>query len=286
MFGRKSKSVAMQSLRITIIQTDLHWENPDANRKMLEQKIRSLNQPGHIVLLPEMFTSGFSMRPELVAEEIDGPTYQWMKALASEKRLVLCGSLAVKENSESDSTRPLRYFNRLIWMLPNGHYGTYDKRHLFAYAGEDKHYTSGNRRLIASVNGWRINLQICYDLRFPVWARQSISPEDRQAGKTEYDVLVYLANWPERRIQAWRSLLIARAIENQTYVIGVNRVGDDGNGIYHSGNSMVIDPFGEVLYEKEKEEDEFTTELSYEHLLDVRSRLPFLKDGDDFSLFV
>ena len=226
------------------------------------------------------------MQPELVAEEADGTTFQWMKKLAAEKRLVLCGSMAVKENVESDSSIPPRYFNRLIWMLPNGHYGTYDKRHLFAYAGEDDHYTPGDRRLIASVNGWRINLQICYDLRFPVWARQSISPEDRQMGKTEYDVLVYLANWPERRIQAWRSLLIARAIENQTYVIGVNRVGNDGNGIYHSGNSMVIDPLGEVIYEKQNEEDIFTTELSYEQLQDIRTRLPFLKDGDEFSLFI
>ena len=270
----------MHPLRITLIQSELVWEDPEANRKMLERKIRSVNQPGHIILLPEMFTSGFSMRPELVAEAMDGPTFQWMKTLAAEKRIVLCGSTAIQEYAQDF---PL-YYNRLIWMLPNGHYGTYDKRHLFAFAGEDKHYHSGNRRLIASVNGWKLNLQICYDLRFPVWARQSTSLHDRKEGCAEYDVLVYLANWPERRIQAWRSLLIARAIENQTYVIGVNRVGNDGNGIYHSGNSMVIDPLGEVLYEKLHEEDIFTTELSYDHLQDVRARLPFLKDGDDFSL--
>lgn len=276
----------MPPLRITLIQTDLHWENPDANRKMLEQKIRNLNQQCHVVLLPEMFTSGFSMRPELIAEEAEGDTFQWMKKLAAEKRMVLCGSMAVKENAESGSSIPPRYFNRLVWMLPNGHYGLYDKRHLFAFAGEDDHYTPGDRRLIASVNGWRINLQICYDLRFPVWARQSTTHEERMKGQTEYDVLVYLANWPERRIQAWRSLLIARAIENQSYVIGVNRVGNDGNGIYHSGNSMVIDPLGEVVYEKANEEDIYTFELSYEHLQDVRTRLPFLKDGDNFSLFV
>jgi omega-amidase len=275
----------MQPLHLSLIQTDLHWENPDANRSMLEQKIRNIKQPGHIVLLPEMFTSGFSMHPELIAEENEGPTFQWMKNLAAEKRIILCGSLAVKENNKENSSITPQYFNRLLWMLPNGHFGTYDKRHLFAYAGEDQHYTAGNRRLITSVNGWRLNLQICFDLRFPVWARQSPSPEDRTAGKPEYDVLVYLANWPERRIQAWRSLLIARAIENQAYVIGVNRIGNDGNGIYHSGNSMVVDPLGEVCYEKQNEEEVYTTELSYEHLLDVRTRLPFLKDGDEFSLF-
>jgi len=276
----------MQPLRITLIQTDLHWENPEANRKMLEQKIRNLDKQGQVVLLPEMFTSGFSMRPELVAEEAEGPTFQWMKKLAAEKKMVLCGSMAIKENVESDSSIPPRYFNRLVWMLPNGHYGTYNKRHLFAYAGEDDHYTPGDRRLIASVNGWRINLQICYDLRFPVWARQSTTHEEQQKGQAEYDVLVYLANWPERRIQAWRSLLIARAIENQSYVIGVNRVGNDGNSIYHSGNSMVVDPLGEIVYEKANEEDITTVELSYEQLQEVRTRLPFLKDGDNFSLFV
>ena len=275
----------MQPLRLSLIQTDLHWENPDANRSMLEQKIRNIKQPGHIVFLPEMFTSGFSMQPELIAEENEGPTFQWMKNLATEKRIILCGSLAVKENNKENSSITPQYFNRLFWILPNGHYGTYDKRHLFAYAGEDKYYTAGNRRLITSVNGWRLNLQICYDLRFPVWARQSPSPKDRTAGKTEYDVLVYLANWPERRIQAWRSLLIARAIENQAYVIGVNRTGNDGNGIYHSGNSMVVDPLGAVCYEMKNEEEVFTTELSYEHLQDARTRLPFLKDGDEFSLF-
>ena len=274
----------MQPLRITLVQTELIWEDPEANRAMLERKIQSINQPSHIILLPEMFTSGFSMRPEVIAEKMDGPTFKWMKTLASEKKTIIAGSTAIAEPSQDHSSSPLRYYNRLIWMLPNGHYGTYDKRHLFAFAGEDQHYHSGNRRLIASVNGWKLNLQICYDLRFPVWARQSTSSDERMDGRPEYDVLVYLANWPERRIQAWRSLLIARAIENQTYVIGVNRVGNDGNGISHSGNSMVIDPMGEVLYEKIKEEDIFTTELSYDHLQDIRTRLPFLKDGDDFSL--
>jgi predicted amidohydrolase len=165
-------------------------------------------------------------------------------------------------------------------MLPNGQYGIYDKRHRFAYAGEDNHFSAGTKRLIASVNGWKINLQVCYDLRFPVWARQS-SDED-----PEYDVLIYVANWPERRIHAWKTLLTARAIENQCYVIGVNRTGDDGNNIHYNGNSMVIDAMGEVLYEKINEEDIHTITLSKEKLQDIRTKLPFLKDADDFSILL
>jgi predicted amidohydrolase len=165
-------------------------------------------------------------------------------------------------------------------MLPNGEYGVYDKRHLFGFGNETEHYSPGNKRLIASVKGWKINLQVCYDLRFPVWARQNPA-ENNEA---EYDVLIYLANWPERRSHAWKTLLCARAIENQCYVIGVNRVGDDGNSIYHSGNSMVIDPLGQVLYHNADEEAIFTIALDKEKLNEVRSKFPFLKDGDDFNI--
>ena len=166
-------------------------------------------------------------------------------------------------------------------MMPNGECGYYDKRHLFAFAGEDKHYTSGSKRLIASVKGWKINLQVCYDLRFPVWARQTKGSEN---DAPEYDVLIYVANWPEKRIHAWKTLLCARAIENQCYVIGVNRVGKDGNDIYHSGNSLVIDPLGEVLYHMADEEDIFTITLQKDWLEEVRAKLPFLKDGDEFMV--
>ena len=170
-------------------------------------------------------------------------------------------------------------------MLPNGQHGVYDKRHLFGYADEDKHYTAGTKRLIASVNGWKINLQVCYDLRFPVWARQTPPSGEVEVGSApEFDVLIYVANWPERRVHAWKTLLTARAIENQCYVIGVNRTGDDGNGVYHSGSSMVIDAMGEVLYEKEHEEDIHTITLSKEKLEEIRHKLPFLKDGDAFSI--
>ena len=171
------------------------------------------------------------------------------------------------------------FYNRLIWMLPNGDCGCYDKRHLFAYGDEHNHYTAGKKRCIASVKGWKINLQVCYDLRFPVWARQCIKDN-----MFEYDVLIYVANWPERRSLAWKTLLQARAIENQCYVIGVNRVGEDGNNVYHAGDSMVVDPMGEILYHKKDEEDIFTIELNKQHLEEVRNKFPFWKDADKFII--
>ncbi|MET0392353.1 MAG: amidohydrolase [Chitinophagaceae bacterium] len=261
----------MSTLTISIIQSELHWENRDANLEMFERKIEGLRGKTEVVILPEMFSTGFSMRPAALAETMQGPTVQWMQRLAGEKKIILAGSLIAEEDG--------RYYNRLVWMLPNGQYGTYDKRHRFAFAGEDEQYTAGSKRLIASVKGWKINLLICYDLRFPVWARQAGD------GHPEYDVLVYVANWPERRILAWKTLLQARAIENQCYVIGVNRTGDDGNGIHYSGESMVIDPLGEVLYHKKEEEENFTITLDKAHLQAVRDRFPFWKDADRFTLF-
>lgn len=281
----------MSHLTFTLIQTNLYWEDKAANLQMLEEKINAIQHPTQIVVLPEMFNTGFSMKPEELAEPMNGPTVEWMKKIAAEKRVVVTGSLMisqaasggqtleVNESGQTGEAGPTQYFNRLIWMLPNGQHGLYDKRHLFAYADEDKHYTAGSKRLIASVNGWKINLQVCYDLRFPVWARQQSTD-----GEPEFDVLIYVANWPERRVHAWKTLLTARAIENQCFVIGVNRTGEDGNGVYHSGSSMVIDAMGEVLYEKEHEEDIHTITLSKEKLEEIRHKLPFLKDGDAFSI--
>ncbi|MBX9785350.1 MAG: nitrilase family protein [Chitinophagaceae bacterium] len=280
----------MSHLSFTLVQTKLHWENKEANLQMLEQKIKSIQHPTQVVVLPEMFSTGFSMKPELLAEDMNGPTVEWMKRVAAENKIILTGSVIIKEEMvQAGDTVPTRYFNRLIWMLPNGQLAYYDKRHLFAFAGEDAHYTAGAKRLIASVNGIKINLQVCYDLRFPVWARQApTSPpaplQRRGEQEPEYDILIYVANWPERRKHAWRSLLQARAIENQCYVLGVNRVGDDGNGIYHSGNSMVVDAMGEVLYEKEHEEELHTITLSKNKLEEIRHKLPFLKDADDFHI--
>jgi predicted amidohydrolase len=261
----------MSTLSITTIQSNLIWEEKAANLRMLEQKIAGIEEKTEIVVLPEMFNTGFSMRPEALAETMEGETVEWMKRVSRENGIVLTGSLMIEEAGN--------YFNRLVWMLPNGQYGHYDKRHLFAFGEEDKHYSPGSKRLIASVKGWKINLLVCYDLRFPVWARQ----KNTEAG-AEYDVLIYVANWPERRSHAWKTLLCARAIENQCYVVGVNRVGSDGKNVYHSGNSLVIDPLGQVLYHMADEEDVNTITLQKEMLEDVRSKFPFWKDADSFNI--
>ncbi|MBS1731445.1 MAG: amidohydrolase [Bacteroidetes bacterium] len=263
----------MQNLHCTIIQTDLFWEDKSANLSMLQDKILAIKEKTHIVILPEMFSTGFSMTPEILAESMHGETIQWMIKLAINKKVILTGSVMIKENNH--------YYNRLIWVLPNGEIGFYDKRHLFGYGKENEHYTPGNKRLIVSVNGWKINLCVCYDLRFPVWARQTKSENTNQP---EYDLLIYVANWPEKRSHAWRSLLVARAIENQCYVVGVNRIGEDGNNIYHSGDSMVIGPLGETLFSKQHEECVQTIILEKSNLDEVRLQFPFLRDADTFIL--
>jgi len=262
----------MSSLSVGVIQSSLHWEDKSANLQMFEGKINSIKEATELVILPEMFNTGFSMQPEKLAEPMDGPTIQWMKAIAKKKNVILAGSLIIKDGDD--------YFNRLIWMLPSGQYGWYDKRHRFAYAGEDKQFAAGEKRLIASVNGWKIQLLVCYDLRFPVWARQQ--PSNGEG--FEYDVLVYVANWPDRRIHAWRTLLQARAIENQCYVIGCNRVGEDGNNICYNGSSMIVGPLGEILYEKKEDEDIITYKLQKEKLVEVRTGFPFWKDADSFQI--
>lgn len=261
----------MSALSITTIQTNLIWEDKAANLYALEQKINSIQDPTEIVVLPEMFSTGFSMQPSLFVETMEGETLNWMKKVSTQNKIILTGSIIIEEEG--------KYYNRLIWMLPNGEYGYYDKRHLFAFGQEDKFYNAGNKRLIAQVKGFKINLQVCYDLRFPVWARQQ-----NKSGGMEYDVLIYIANWPEKRSHAWKTLLCARAIENQCYVVGVNRVGTDGNSIYHSGNSLVIDPLGQVLYHMPDDEDVNTVTISKDYLNEVREKFPFWKDGDGFSL--
>jgi predicted amidohydrolase len=269
----------MATLTITTIQSNLIWEEKAANLHMLEQKIKGIEEKTEIVVLPEMFNTGFSMRPEALAETMEGETVEWMKRVSHENGIIITGSVMIEEAGN--------YYNRLIWMLPNRQYGHYDKRHLFAFAEEDKHYSPGNKRLIASVKGWKINLLVCYDLRFPVWARQAPSqppPKGEEFSVAEYDVLIYVANWPERRSHAWKTLLCARAIENQCYVVGVNRVGTDGNKVYHSGNSLIIDPLGQVLYHMADEEDVNTITLQKEMLEDVRNKFPFWKDADSFHI--
>ena len=261
----------MSSLTLSLIQTALVWEDKASNLRHLETQLVSLQGKTQVVILPELFSTGFSMRTEQFAETMEGTTVQWMRSMAQRLQLILTGSLMIEEGG--------RVYNRLLWVLPTGEIGHYDKRHLFAFAGEDRHYQPGSKRLIASVNGFKINLQICYDLRFPVWSRQQSA-----GGQPEYDILIYVANWPERRRMAWMSLLQARAIENQCYVIGVNRIGEDGHQIYHSGDSMVIDPLGEILFTKKDEPCIHTMTITKGSLQACRDKFPFLKDGDAFEI--
>lgn len=263
----------MSSLTLSLVQTALVWEDKAANLQLLETQLASLRGKTQVVVLPELFSTGFSMQTQVLAEPMNGPTVQWMRTMAQQYQLIITGSVMIQEEG--------LFYNRLIWMLPTGELGHYDKRHLFAFAGEDRYYSRGNKRFIASANGFKINLQICYDLRFPVWSRQHATD-----GQPEYDLLIYVANWPERRRLAWMSLLQARAIENQCYVIGVNRVGEDGHQIYHSGDSMVIDPLGEVLFTQKDKACVHTITLRQEWIQKVRQQFPFLNDADGFELLV
>jgi predicted amidohydrolase len=257
-----------RSLHITVIQPDIIWEDRSANLQHYAQIIDRIGGTKEIVVLPEMFSTGFSMSPERLAESMSGDTVQWMSDTAKKHRIILTGSLIIEENGH--------YYNRLVWMQPDGAWSSYDKRHLFGYADEDRHYTAGTQKLIVQVNGWRICPLVCYDLRFPVWARN--------VPGSEYDVLLYVANWPQRRSLAWKTLLQARAIENQAYCIGVNRVGEDGKGILYSGGSSAFDPLGELLWQDADSEAVHTIALSRQKLEEARSHFPFLRDADKFLI--
>ncbi len=254
-------------MRIAIIQANLEWENPDKNLQNFEHKITNTAPNADLILLPEMFTTGFSMYPESLAEQHPGRTVNWIKQLAFENKVAITGSYIAKENNN--------YYNRMLFAYPNGDINQYDKRHLFRLAGEDKHYTSGNKRVIVTYNGWRILLLVCYDLRFPVWSRN----------RNDYDLILLVANFPERRKYAWNSLLIARAIENQCYVAACNRVGADGNGIAHSGDSQIIDPMGQILaIAKPGMEENISNTLSLESLKKIRADFPTFLDADNFEI--
>lgn len=259
----------MNSLKVTIIQTNLHWENIEKNLKMFSQKISSIKEDTDVIVLPELFSTGFSMKPEILAESMNGKTHEWMKKMASEKKCVITGSIIIKENG--------KYFNRLIWQKPDGSYEYYDKKHLFRYGNEQEHYSAGNKKLIIEYKGWKICPLICYDLRFPVWSRSS--------KKENYDLLIYIANWPERRKHPWKILLQARAIENQAFVIGVNRIGEDGNSIIHSGDSAVVNPKGEIISKTEAHKECIETiSLSLEDVNNWRKTFPAWMDADNFNL--
>lgn len=263
----------MQDLKITLIQSDLHWEDIEANLAMFEEKVWQIGSTTDVIVLPEMFTTGFTMAAPKLAEHMNMRTFKWMKQMADQTGALILGSYIVTVHE--------RYYNRLLWMEPGGQFKTYDKRHLFRMANEHKVFSPGESMLIGTWKGWRICPLICYDLRFPVWSRNRW---DAHARKLSYDVAVYVANWPTTRIDAWSTLLKARAIENFSYVVGVNRVGLDGNGVEHNGNSSVISPKGEYIYTNEGTESMRTVELSSNSLEAFRDRFPAFQDADDFEI--
>lgn len=263
----------MQDLKVTLIQADLYWQSPTANLAMLEEKIWEIEGQTNLIVLPEMFTTGFTMDAASHAELMNFTTMKWMKQQAAQTGAVVTGSYIVKEQGI--------FYNRLLWVEPDGSVATYDKRHLFRMANEDDTFTMGKERLVKEWKGWRICPLICYDLRFPVWSRnQYLSNED----KMEYDLLLYVANWPAVRISAWDTLLQARAAENLSYVVGVNRTGEDGKGIAYNGHSAVIDPKGIQQKSFEGKVGVHTVILSGENLMTYREKFPAYLDADEFSI--
>lgn len=259
-------------MHITLLQPNLYWHDPVANRAMLEEHIFSLPEPTELIVLPEMFTTGFTMDARAVAEPMNLTTFRWLKQMAAQTGAVVTGSYVVKEEGQ--------FFNRLIWMQPDGQFDTYDKRHLFRMAGEDAIYSAGTRRIVKEWNGWRICPLICYDLRFPVWSRNTNGQDEEFA----YDLLLYVANWPAARRTAWNALLQARAIENLSYVIGVNRVGTDGNGLPYTGDSALLDFKGDVIFRQTETAAIHQQTLSLDALQAFRSAFPANLDADRFTL--
>ena len=263
------------SLKITAVQSELHWEDAVENLEMFSNKIDSIQDSTDIIILPEMFNTGFSMKSEELSETMIGKTVSWMVAKAKTTAAVIVGSLIIKEED--------KFYNRLIWAQPDGEVKTYDKRHLFRMANEDQHFSAGVERIIIEYKGWKICPLVCYDLRFPVWARNSsLNTLD---SSPVYDLLIYIANWPAARKAPWSKLLEARAIENQCYVVGVNRVGEDGKGFAYSGNSAIINPKGEPISKiPENENCTESIHLSLEELNVFRKVFPVGMDADEFNL--
>lgn len=253
-------------MKIALIQSDLVWENPIANRVHFEEKINGINESVGLIVLPEMFSTGFTMNPEAVAETMQGETVLWMQSLAKAKNVAITGSLVIEESG--------KFYNRMLFVFPSGEIQFYDKRHLFTLAGEDRVYTAGNQKLIVDYLGWKICLMVCYDLRFPVFSRNV----------ENYDLLLYVASWPEKRVNAWDALLKARSIENMAYTIGVNRIGLDNNAHHYSGHSQLLDCLGDYVVAPTEEENVFVAELDQQKMLDTRQKLGFLNDSDAFQL--
>ena len=253
-------------MKVALIQSSLFWENPAANRNYFEEKINAISEKVDLIVLPEMFTTGFTMNPSAVAETMEGETISWLQSLAKAKNSAITGSLVIEEDNN--------FYNRLVFVFPSGEVQFYDKSHLFTLAGEDKVYTSGTEKLIVEYLGWRICLLVCYDLRFPVFARNI----------EDYDVLLYVANWPKLRINAWDILLKARSVENMCYTIGVNRIGFDDTNFEYNGHSQAVDFLGKYILEPQDTEGVFITQLNKEKLLETRKKLGFLNDRDSFEL--
>ncbi|MEE8398671.1 MAG: amidohydrolase [Desulfobacterales bacterium] len=253
----------MQDLKVTVIQTELFWEDIDANIDLFDKKINDITEDTDLIVLPEMFSTGFTMNAAEYAQTADGSAVAWIKAKASEKNADITGSVIIEDRG--------RYYNRLFWAKPDGALCTYDKEHLFRLAGEEKVYSASHKKITVDVKGWKIRPFICYDLRFPIWTR-NIEPL--------YDVAVFIANWPKKRSAHWRLLLQARAVENQCYVIGVNRVGEDGNGYPHSGDSAIIDAQGKIIFQHADAPCTFTASLSYEAMAKYRKYFPAWMDAD------
>jgi len=257
----------MDPLKITVFQAYLFWENIEKNLNNLALRLSSLREKTDLIILPEMFNTGFTNNVEKCAEPANGPTTRWLFEMASSLNCVVAGSLIIAEDG--------KYYNRFLWMFPDGKYVKYDKRHLFGMSKESEYFEPGNERILVDIKGWKICPMICYDLRFPVWSKNQ---------NAAYDILVYTASWPDKRSAHWRALIPARAIENQSYVVGVNRVGHDGNDIYYSGGSMCISPLGDVVYYKPEDEDLYTFTLNPNDLLEAREKFPFLRDSDSFTI--
>lgn len=255
------------NLKIAIIQTEIIWQNSEENIKKYTNKITAITEAVDLIVLPEMFSTGFSMKPVSIAEKMDGNTLHWMKNMASLKQCAIAGSLIIEDQSQ--------FFNRFLFVHPCGKVDFYDKRHLFTLAGEEKVFRKGQKKVIIHYKEWKICPMVCYDLRFPVWSRNV----------EEYDVLIYVANWPKSRIDAWDILLRARAVENMCYVVGVNRVGEDENGLNYSGHSAVFNGLGiQIVSTQVSLEEQKTVILEKEHLANIRKKFNFLNDADHFEV--
>jgi predicted amidohydrolase len=253
----------MHDLMVTLIQTDLVWENIESNLAGLGNKIDGIQENTHLIVLPEMFATGFSMDADNLAQDMQGSAVQWLRKKSIQKNADIVGSIIIKENDN--------FYNRLLWAKPKGTLLIYDKKHLFRIIGEEKVYKAGNKNITVELNGWKIRPFICYDLRFPVWTRNI---------DNQFDLAIFIANWPEKRASHWKILLQARAIENQCYVVGVNRIGNDGNGLNYSGDSSIIDPLGTVIFQKSYLSCVYSAGLSYSKLLEQREAFPVWMDTD------